>query len=117
MTVAARLDDYSDFGSTVNPQFGLMWRPVPDLLLRGLMAGASVRPHWYELRSPRQCAVQHFSARSGARNDAVTNVTFLVGGNPDLRPIEADSLTAGFVLTPTPSLVHYHFLCSCVNFI
>ena len=100
MTLAARLDDYSDFGSTVNPQFGLMWRPAPDL--------SATRLLWQELPSAfivriafaAQRAVQHFSARS-RRNDAVSNVSFVVGGNPDLQPIEADSLTAGFVLTPS----------------
>ena len=34
--IAVRGENYSDFGSTVNPKFGLAWRPVPDwILLRG----------------------------------------------------------------------------------
>ena len=33
---AFRAENYSDFGSTVNPKIGLAWRPVPDwVLLRG----------------------------------------------------------------------------------
>lgn len=100
MTLAARLDDYSDFGSTVNPQFGLMWRPTPDVLLRGSYGRSFRPPSLIELRSPRSM-LSNISLRDPARNDAVSNVTFLVGGNPDLRPIEADSLTAGFVLTPS----------------
>ena len=30
---AVRAENYSDFGSTVNPKIGFAWRPVPDWLL------------------------------------------------------------------------------------
>jgi iron complex outermembrane receptor protein len=99
MTLAARLDDYSDFGSTVNPQFGLMWRPVPDLLVRGSYGTSFRPPSLFELHLPRS-AVSNVTLQDPARNNATTRVSFLIGGNPQLRPIEADSMTAGFVLTP-----------------
>jgi len=99
MTVAARLDDYSDFGSTVNPQFGLMWRPVQDLLLRGSFGTSFRPPSLYELRSPRRTIV-NVPVSDPARN-ALTTATLISGGNPNLQPIEADSMTAGFVLTPS----------------
>lgn len=100
MTLAARLDDYSDFGSTVNPQLGLMWRPAPELLLRGSYGRSFRPPSLIELRSPRT-VISNLPLPDPARNDAVSNVTFVVGGNPELRPIEADSMSAGFVLTPS----------------
>lgn len=100
MSLAARLDDYSDFGSTVNPQFGLMWRPTPDLLLRGSYGTSFRPPSLFELRTPRD-TVSNVSLQDPARNNVLSTVTFVVGGNPDLRPIEADSMTAGFVLTPS----------------
>lgn len=100
MTVAARLDDYSDFGSTLNPQFGLMWRPVPDLLLRGSFGTSFRPPSLYELRSPRLMAA-NVPLSDPARDNMLTSVTLVAGGNPYLRPIEADSMTAGFVLTPS----------------
>jgi len=99
MTVAARLDDYSDFGSTVNPQFGVMWRPMSDLLLRGSYGTSFRPPSLYELRSPR-LTVTNVPLNDPARN-TLTSVTLVVGGNPNLQPIEADSMTAGFVLTPS----------------
>ena len=34
LTAAGRYDDYSDFGSTFNPQFKLQWRPTTDVTLR-----------------------------------------------------------------------------------
>jgi iron complex outermembrane receptor protein len=36
--VASRYSDYSNFGSTTNSKFSLMWKPVKDLLARGTYA-------------------------------------------------------------------------------
>jgi len=99
MTVAARIDDYSDFGSSMNPQLGLMWRPIQDLLFRGSYGTSFRPPSLFELHAPRT-TVTNTGIRDPARNNAVSTVTFVAGGNPNLRPIEADSMTAGFVLTP-----------------
>jgi iron complex outermembrane receptor protein len=35
LSAAVRYDKYSDVGSTTNPKFGLSWRPVDDILVRG----------------------------------------------------------------------------------
>ena len=35
LNVSGRLDDYSDFGSTVNPKIGALWSPVSGLIARG----------------------------------------------------------------------------------
>lgn len=35
LSAAIRHDRYSDFGSTTNPKFGITWKPVSDLQLRG----------------------------------------------------------------------------------
>lgn len=100
MTLAARVDDYSDFGSTVNPQVGLMWRPVRDLLLRGSYGTSFRPPSLFELHAPRMTTI-NVTLRDPARNNALSSVSFVSGGNPDLDPIEAESMTAGFVLTPS----------------
>lgn len=100
MSLAARIDDYSDFGSTANPQFGLMWRPMQDLLLRGSYGTSFRPPSLFELHAPRT-PVTNVRLEDPARNGAMSNVTFVVGGNPDLQPIEADSMTAGLVFTPS----------------
>lgn len=100
MTLAARLDDYSDFGSTVNPQIGLMWRPSRDLLLRGSYGTSFRPPSLFELHSPR-ISVTNMTLFDPARNGARSSVTIVGGGNPGLQPIEARSMTAGLVLTPS----------------
>ena len=36
--VASRYSDYSNFGDTINSKFGLVWRPIDELLVRGTYA-------------------------------------------------------------------------------
>ncbi|HGM5960909.1 TonB-dependent receptor [Stenotrophomonas maltophilia] len=36
--VASRYSDYSNFGDTINSKFGLVWRPIEELLVRGTYA-------------------------------------------------------------------------------
>jgi iron complex outermembrane receptor protein len=100
VTLAARVDDYSDFGSSLNPQLGLMWRPADDVLLRGSYSTSFRPPSLFELYAPRT-AVTQAGIPDPARNGALSTVTFVAGGNPDLEPNEANSMTAGFVLTPS----------------
>lgn len=100
MTLAARVDDYSDFGSSMNPQAGLMWRPAEGVLFRASYGTSFRPPSLFELHTPRT-SVTNTAVRDPARNNALSTVTFVAGGNPNLRPIEADSMTAGFVLTPS----------------
>ncbi|MFC4314929.1 TonB-dependent receptor domain-containing protein [Steroidobacter flavus] len=100
LSLAARLDDYSDFGSSLNPQLGLLWRPIDDLLIRGSYSTSFRPPSLFELHAPRTTVAQS-GISDPARNDALSTVTFVAGGNPNLRSIEANSMTAGFVLTPS----------------
>lgn len=100
MTLAARVDDYSDFGSSLNPQLGLLWRPVEGVLIRGSYGTSFRPPSLFELHAPRT-SVTNTAVRDPARNNELSTVTFVAGGNPNLRPIEADSMTTGFVFTPS----------------
>jgi iron complex outermembrane receptor protein len=98
LKLAARYDDYSEFGTTTNPQFGLTWRPFSTLMLRA-SAGTSFRPpSLFELHAPR--TVVPLNVEDPRRNNEVVAATAISGGNRTLRPIEGESLTAGFVWTP-----------------
>lgn len=44
INMSGRLDDYSDFGSTVNPKVGVLWSPVVGLNLRGSYSTSFVPP-------------------------------------------------------------------------
>jgi iron complex outermembrane receptor protein len=99
LTVAARHDHYSDFGDTFNPQYGLVWRPVADLMLRASYGTAFRAPSLFELFAMRQ-EFPGIPIPDPVRNDPAAPTKFITGGNSDLEPTEADSLTAGFVFTP-----------------
>lgn len=98
-TVAGRYDHYSDFGGTFNPQYGLEWVPTPPLLLRASYGTSYRAPALFELYQP----ITPFSGLAVTdprRNNQVTTVTLITGGNPDLQPEESKSAIVGFVFSP-----------------
>lgn len=99
LTVAARYDDYSDFGGTLNPQYSLAWRPVNDLNVRMSYGTAFRPPSLFELYAPRTPVPS--TINDPRRNNEPTSYTLLSGGNPDLEPLEGSSYTFGVVYTPS----------------
>lgn len=98
LKLAARYDDYSDFGETVNPQYGLVWKPISDLTLRASYGTSFRPPSLFELYAPR---IQvPLPVPDPARNGETSSAIAFSGGNPNLNPIEGESWTAGFVWTP-----------------
>lgn len=97
-TVAGRYDDYSDFGGTLNGQYGVEWRPTTDLLLRASYGESYRAPPMFMLYQPRQVA-SNVSLPDAVRNEVVP-VTLTFGGNPNLEPETSTSLTVGAVWTP-----------------
>jgi iron complex outermembrane receptor protein len=52
LTLAARYDNYSDFGTTINPKLGLRYQPMKQLLLRGSYNTGFRAPTLYEIYQP-----------------------------------------------------------------
>jgi len=98
LTVAARNDHYDDFGSSFNPQFGLVWKPAADLTLRTSYGTAFRPPSLTELYGPR--ATVSSTVSDPRRGGEAMAADLVVGGNPDLQPIEAESFTTGLVFSP-----------------
>ncbi len=99
LKLAGRYDEYSDFGNTVNPQYGLVWMPVQDLTLRASYGTSFRPPSLFELYAPRVSLP--LPVNDPRRNNEIADATAISGGNPDLLPVEGESLTAGFVWTPS----------------
>lgn len=96
-TAGTRLDDYSEFGQVLRSQMGLLWKPHRDISVRA-SGGSSFRPpSLYELYLPRISAV--LTVTDPARSELAA-VTLTMGGNRDLEPVTARSLTAGLVFSP-----------------
>ncbi|WP_257388195.1 TonB-dependent receptor plug domain-containing protein [Tahibacter caeni] len=118
VSLASRYSDYSEFGGTTNSQFGLRWKPVDDLLVRGNIAEGFRAPSLFDLYSGNYdsigpvtdpCAAANSpSAQTLARCQAAgvpvdviegeTYVTY--GGNRELKPERALSRSLGLVYSP-----------------
>jgi iron complex outermembrane receptor protein len=98
LTGAVRYDDYSDFGDSLNPQFGLVWAPVDALSLRISHGTSFSPPNLFSLHAPLQQFP--FFVTDPRRSNETAFIALIVGGNPDLQAVDGESLTAGFVLTP-----------------
>ena len=114
---AVRFSDYSVFGSTTNPKFGVRWRATDDLVFRGSASTAFRAPNVGELYGGAGSSFPSLSDPcSGGRVGGnvcmdsrvpdqgfeiiSTQIRTRVGGNPDLTPEEADVFTVGAVWTP-----------------
>lgn len=96
-SAAVRYDDYEDIGSTTNPKFGLTWRLVDALTLRGSWGTSFRAPSLADTGNPFN-TLSNFvdpSLPSGFRR-----VLFLRGGNPDLQPETATTWSVGADLEP-----------------
>jgi iron complex outermembrane receptor protein len=106
LTLADRLEHYSDFGSTNNPQFGVIWRLRADLKFRGTY-GTSFRAPLLNDLNPVPFEAVPLPVMDPS-NGGVTNTLAVFGGNPSLQPEKARTWTAGVDFTP-PSQPEVHF--------
>lgn len=92
LTLAGRIEDYDDFGSTANPKVGLVWSPAPAWRLR-LSYGRSFRaPGLTQMFDASATSVTTVPRADGASVLAL----YRYGGNPDLEAETAATWTAGF---------------------
>lgn len=100
VTAAGRLDNYSDFGSIFNPQFGLQWQPHEDLYMHASYGRSFRPPSMYELYFPRQAVPFALPIADPRRDRQPTSVALITGGNTELDPTRGESLAAGLVFAP-----------------
>jgi outer membrane receptor protein involved in Fe transport len=103
---AVRAENYSDFGSTVNPKIGFAWRPVADWgLIRGSWSTGFRAPSLVQSSTGSLTFSQELQDTprfvvTGAPEDESSNVQILSGGNPNLDSEDSENFSAGLVLTP-----------------
>jgi iron complex outermembrane recepter protein len=102
--VAARRDDYSDFGATSNPKVALRWQPRPRLVLRASWGEGFRAPPLYSLNQPNINAAVAGPVRdpircpiTGGVDDCLGVVPVTSGGNPDLKPETSTQWNIGAV--------------------
>ncbi len=97
LSVAARYEDYSDFGDTTNPKLGVLWSPANSLTLRGTYG-----------TSYRAPTLRDLDIAPSSTNGTFYWPDFIIGGgllqlrgaNEDLQPEEAVTWTAGIQWRP-----------------
>lgn len=100
-TVASRWADYSGSGSIQAWKYGLDWQ-VNDLLRVRSTVSRDVRAATLSERFDRTGGIQNIEDRAfgaGARFDT----SLASGGNPNLKPEEADTTTLGLIFQPPGS--------------
>jgi iron complex outermembrane recepter protein len=120
LSLAGRYDDYSDFGATKNPKYGINWTPLDGLTLRGTYGKSFHAPNLSDLH-----AIDGKIVEVGASpitnvivgNDPQTplyNAIVLAGGNPGLQAETATTYSFGVDFQPAfldglkTSLTYFH---------
>lgn len=101
LQIAARVDNYSDFGTTFNPKLGAAWRPAEDLLLRASVGTGFKAPALHELYSGD---ILSFSSVFDPTSGTVEEVLTTASGNEDLDAEETVNVGLGFVWDATDAL-------------
>ncbi len=103
IVASARLDDYSDFGTTVNPKVGALWSPVEGLNIRGSYSTSFAPPALGRAAAlDRTGAIFPYSFILGifgaeAPDPSLEGVNYLVttGTMADLKPETSRTFTGG----------------------
>jgi outer membrane receptor protein involved in Fe transport len=95
---AVRLTDYSTSGEVTTWKVGVNYTPVTDLRLRATRSRDIRAANINELFSGQS---QFTNTITNPLTNFSATTQQLTGGNPDLTPEEADTITAGFVYRPS----------------
>ena len=111
--LAARVDNYSDVGNTVNPKIGLRYQPTKELLFRASASTGFRAPTLFEKNAPRSKNDTNDSyndpilcpggvPQPGANplRDCDLQQFKLQGGNPNLKPEKSKTFSVGMVVEP-----------------
>lgn len=95
---AARVTDYSTSGTVTTWKVGGTWKPVEDFLLRATYSRDIRAPNLYELYRGDTSSISIVLDPVSTLNQNVSQVS---GGNPNLKPEVAKTLTIGGVFSPS----------------
>ncbi len=98
ISLAGRYDDYSDFGSTVNPQVGVVWAVADEVTVRAAYSTAFRVPPLTEVAPPRNEA--SLANRTDPLSGGSTAVLTWDGTNPGLGPEKARTWSFGVDFRP-----------------
>jgi iron complex outermembrane receptor protein len=107
LNVAARYDDYSDFGDTFNPKISARWEPLESLAFRASWGTGFRAPSLAQIglgpSQESQFFVDTFGCADNPTYCAATDYNIVFAGNPDLEAEESENFNVGVAWKPTDS--------------
>jgi outer membrane receptor protein involved in Fe transport len=105
LSLAARYDDYSDFGSTTNPKIAVRWAPIDTLAFRASWGTGFRAPSLAQIGLGPSQESQFFVDTFGCQDNPLyctpLDYTLIFAGNPELEPEESESLNVGVAFKPS----------------
>lgn len=102
--LAARWEDYSDFGTATKPKIAAKYRILPQLLVRASYGESFLAPNLPFLFTSQGTSFSAGFLRDPLRPDLpAQQIRQRSGGNPDLLPEETEVTYGGFVVSPFTS--------------
>ncbi len=98
ISLAGRIEDYSDFGSATNPKVGVRYVPVEDLTIRGTWGKSFKAPPFYQTNITRDIVLFNASTLGYPGPGLALDTQ---GGNPDLKAEKSTSWTFGGDYSPS----------------
>lgn len=106
--VAARYDDYSDFGDNFSPQIAIRYQPHEQIVLRASVGSGFKAPNLGDIGQELSQSFEDATdfARCADQGTAPADCQSFqyeeyTGGNPDLKAEESESINIGVVISPT----------------
>ncbi|OWQ94307.1 TonB-dependent receptor [Sphingopyxis witflariensis] len=96
LSLAGRIEDYSDVGTTTNPKVGVRWEPISGIALRASYGTSFRAPAFDELIGPSVSLYTTLVVPDPASPTGTANVVALFGYGPWIKPERATTWTAGF---------------------
>lgn len=108
LDLAARFDNYNDFGSSVNPKASFSYRPFESLLFRGSAGTGFKAPQLRRLYMSKSETHPYMQDLKGCRLNGIADDACPVAqyqsyesGNPDLKEEKSESYNFGILVEPT----------------
>ena len=101
VSLAARIERYSDVGTTRNPKIGVDWTPLEGMTLKGSYGKSFRAPSFQDLQTgPGLTFYQPVDLPDPRSPTGQTTTLALVGNSPDIGPERATTWSLGFELRP-----------------
>ncbi len=100
LNAALRFEDYSDVGQVTTPKVGLVWSPISDIDLKASWGQSFQAPILYDEFETHYVSIYPAALLGGQGYPASASAILNQGGNANLKPERATTITAGVVYHP-----------------